>query len=186
MTGAFAGDDTHLEYDTRFLYCAMQALALLSTCPPSSSSSSQLPPVQLPSGVTLRDPLTRLDRKKTIGAVLASRNFDGGFGTGPGAESHAAQTFPCIGALVILDGLNELSRADQDRLAAWLADRQLPNGGLNGRPQKLEDVCYSWWVLSSLSMLGKLHWVNGDKLSHFILSAQVSDRRLTLPTAMPC
>ena len=26
-------------------------------------------------------------------------------------------------------------------LGWWLAERQLPNGGLNGRPEKLEDVC---------------------------------------------
>lgn len=27
-------------------------------------------------------------------------------------------------------------------LGWWLAERQLPNGGLNGRPEKLEDVRY--------------------------------------------
>ena len=59
-------------------------------------------------------------------------------------------------------------------MGGWLAERQLPNGGLNGRPQKLEDVCYSWWVLSTLSVLGRLHWINAHKLSRFILSAQVS------------
>lgn len=59
-------------------------------------------------------------------------------------------------------------------LGWWLSERQLPNGGLNGRPEKLEDVCYSWWNLASLSILGKLHWINRDKLIAFILSAQVS------------
>jgi prenyltransferase beta subunit len=29
---------------------------------------------------------------------------------------------------------------DRDLLGAWLSERQLPNGGLNGRPEKLEDV----------------------------------------------
>ena len=43
----------------------------------------------------------------------------------------------CVAALVILDRLDEV---DQDTLAWWLAERQLPNGGLNGRPEKLEDV----------------------------------------------
>ena len=27
-----------------------------------------------------------------------------------------------------------------DTLAWWLSERQLPSGGLNGRPEKLEDV----------------------------------------------
>ena len=29
-----------------------------------------------------------------------------------------------------------------------------------GRPEKLPDVCYSWWVLASLKIIGKLHWIN--------------------------
>lgn len=59
-------------------------------------------------------------------------------------------------------------------LGWWLSERQLPNGGLNGRPEKLEDVCYSWWNLAGLAIIGKLHWINRDKLIKFILSAQVS------------
>jgi len=31
---------------------------------------------------------------------------------------------------------------------AWLSERQLPNGGLNGRPEKLEDVGCLFLVLS--------------------------------------
>ena len=42
-----------------------------------------------------------------------------------------------MGTLAILDKLKEV---DTDMLAWWLAERQLPNGGLNGRPEKLEDV----------------------------------------------
>jgi len=39
----------------------------------------------------------------------------------------------------------------------------------------LEDVCYSFWVLSSLSILQKLHWIDADALVQFILSAQDPD-----------
>ena len=48
-------------------------------------------------------------------------------------------------------------------------------GGLNGRPEKLPDVCYSWWVLASLSMLGRLHWIDTDKMVTFILACQDSE-----------
>ena len=24
----------------------------------------------------------------------------------------------------------------------------------------MPDVCYSWWVLSSLKIIGKIHWIN--------------------------
>lgn len=142
-TGAFAGDEWG-ETDTRFLYGALNALSLLH--------------------------LTSLvDVPKAVAYVHACANFDGGYGTSPGAESHAGQIFTCVGALAIAD---RLDMVDRDKLGGWLSERQLDNGGLNGRPEKMADVCYSWWVLSSLAMIGKLHWVNGDKLTRFILECQ--------------
>lgn len=150
MTGAFAGDTTRLEYDSRFLYCAVAALALLSSVPGAADSGSRDIEDAASSGSGSgsggdsnipRDPLTRIDEEKTIHAVLACRNFDGGFGTGQGAESHAGQAFVCVGALRILNAVPRLGKQGRRRLEVWLSERQLPNGGLNGRPQKLEDVC---------------------------------------------
>ena len=49
------------------------------------------------------------------------RNFDGGFGAVPGAESHAGQIFSCtVGALSIVGAL---SSVNQDLLGWWLAER---------------------------------------------------------------
>ena len=147
------------ETDTRFLYCAVSTLAHLGA-------------------------LDRLDRERTTSWIMRCANFDGGFGLTEGAESHAAQgtpflsqsrsnvVFTCVGALSIL---GTLDLVDSDTLAWWLVERQLPCGGLNGRPQKLEDVCYSWWVLSALSLLGRLHWIDAHALRSFILSAQDPD-----------
>ena len=81
------------------------------------------------------------------------RNFDGGFGAVPGAESHAGQIFCCVGALSIAGAL---SSVNQDLLGWWLSERQCDSGGLNGRPEKQPDVCYSWWILSTLSILGRV------------------------------
>jgi geranylgeranyl transferase type-2 subunit beta len=111
-----------------------------------------------------------VDIDKAATHIQACQNFDGGFGVSPGAESHGGQIFTCVGALSIAGRLDMI---DQDRLAGWLSERQLENGGLNGRPEKLEDVCYSWWVLSPLAMLGKIHWIDGEKLTSFILQCQV-------------
>ena len=63
-----------------------------------------------------------------------------------------------------------------DKLGQWLSERQVERGGLNGRPEKLEDVCYSWWVASSLTMIGRLHWIDGGKLARFILECQDSEQ----------
>lgn len=169
-SGLCWGDVTRLEEDNRFLYCSINALAHMGE-------------------------LERLDREKAINGVLSCLNFDGGFGRVRGAESHAAQgeyeqrplkarhslmcsilalyysaAFTSVGVLTVLEALDRL---DHVKVATWLSERQLPNGGLNGRPEKLEDVCYSWWVLTALSMLDKLHWIDAAKLRAFILSAQV-------------
>lgn len=87
----------------------------------------------------------------------------------------------------------QLHRIDADLLGWWLCERQLPSGGFNGRPEKvtepltppyksdctvtslpqqLPDVCYSWWVLSSLKTIDRLHWIDADRLRDFILACQ--------------
>lgn len=108
--------------------------------------------------------------EQAVSHIQACENFDGSYGRKPGAESHAGQVFTCLGALAIAKRLDLVNR---DKIGAWLSERQLPNGGLNGRPEKLEDVCYSWWVLSSLAMIDRLHWIDGDKMISFILKCQV-------------
>lgn len=145
--GSFCGDEWG-ERDTRFTYCALNCLALLGR-------------------------LGDADVPAAVRHVAACRNFDGGFGTVPGAESHSGQIFCCVGALAIGGALKR--DADADLLGWWLAERQLPCGGLNGRPEKKEDVCYSWWVLSALSALGKISWIDRKKLGEFIIRSQDED-----------
>lgn len=142
--GSFFGDQWG-EVDTRFSYCAVNCLSLLNR-------------------------LDAVDVEKTIEFVLRCKNFDEGFGCVPGAESHAGQVFCCVATLAIC---NALDRVDADKLGWWLCERQVASGGLNGRPEKDEDVCYSWWVLSALAILGRLHWIDQQKLQQFILSCQV-------------
>lgn len=56
----------------------------------------------------------------------------------------------------IVDIVREFQIRNQFRqqlTSKWLHRRQKSSGGFNGRPEKLEDVCYSWWVLGSLDTL---------------------------------
>ena len=71
----------------------------------------------------------------------------------PGAESHAAQVFCCVAMLSVAGALDVV---DADLLGWWLSERQCDSGGLNGRPEKQADVCYSWWILSCRSILGRV------------------------------
>ncbi|XRB03716.1 geranylgeranyl transferase type-2 subunit beta [Pycnococcus provasolii] len=149
--GSFTGDEWG-ERDTRFSYCAVSCLALLGR-------------------------LDAIDVDAATTHVMSCMNFDGGFGCVPGGESHAGQVFTGVGALSIIDPqLRMLSEAQKRTMAAWLAERQTSKGGFNGRPEKLPDVCYSWWVLSALACLGKLHYVDGSKLRAFVLGCQNDER----------
>lgn len=152
-TGSFFGDEWG-EQDTRFLYGALNALSLLGL-------------------------LHMVDVDKAAAHVASCANFDGGYGVSPGAESHSGQVFTCLAALSIA---GRLESVEHEKLGRWLSERQTPGGGLNGRPEKKEDVCYSWWVLSSLAMIRRTHWIDREALFGFILSSQdpenggISDR----------
>ncbi|XP_028394634.1 geranylgeranyl transferase type-2 subunit beta-like isoform X1 [Dendronephthya gigantea] len=141
--GSFAGDIWG-EIDTRFSFCAVAALCLLER-------------------------LDAVNIDKAVDYVVSCMNFDGGFGCRPGSESHSGQIYCCLGVLAIT---HRLYHVNVDMLGWWLCERQLASGGLNGRPEKLPDVCYSWWVLASLKIIGKIHWINKEKLVEFILACQ--------------
>ncbi|KAJ6974227.1 geranylgeranyl transferase type-2 subunit beta 1-like isoform X2 [Populus alba x Populus x berolinensis] len=151
--GSFSGDEWG-EVDSRFSYLAICCLSILHR-------------------------LDKINVEKAVNYIASCKNVDGGFGCTPGGESHAGQIFCCVGALAITGSLHHV---DKDLLGWWLCERQVKSGGLNGRPEKLPDVCYSWWVLSSLIMIDRVHWINKDKLAKFILNCQdtenggISDR----------
>ncbi|GMY09964.1 geranylgeranyl transferase type-2 subunit beta 1-like isoform X1 [Fagus crenata] len=151
--GSFSGDIWG-EVDTRFSYIAVCCLSILHC-------------------------LNKINVEKAVSYIVSCKNLDGGFGCTPGGESHAGQIFCCVGALAITGSLHHI---DKDLLGWWLCERQVKSGGLNGRPEKLPDVCYSWWVLSSLIMIDKVHWINKEKLVKYILDCQdmenggISDR----------
>ena len=195
--GSFAGDEWG-EVDTRFSYCAFSALSLLThgmgeecfldwNLESLEIQRGEKEENTVYNGRALEIMRKIVDIDKGCEFIMNCRNFDGGFGSTPGGESHAGQIFVCVGALQICNQLDllyagEEDNEEKDKLAWWLAERQVKVGGLNGRPEKLPDVCYSWWVLSSLAALKKKHWIDLDKLKTFILRCQddinggISDR----------
>lgn len=181
--GSFSGDEWG-EIDTRFTYCAFSCLAILGRLPLPTWSED----LKGKHPENVRE-VASIDIHKAVKYILSCRNFDGGFGCVPGAESHAGQVFCCIGALAIAHSLHFLigevhtcddwctnfNNGGADLLAWWLAERQCDSGGLNGRPEKQADVCYSWWILSALSIMGRLSWIDTSKLGTFILNCQDDD-----------
>ncbi|WKT43154.1 PFTB repeat [Fusarium oxysporum f. sp. vasinfectum] len=93
-SGTFAGDEWG-EEDTRFLYGAFNALSLLGL-------------------------MSLVNVDKAVAHIIACANFDGGYGTGPGAESHSGQIFTCVAALAIV---GRLDLVDKEKLGRWLSER---------------------------------------------------------------
>ncbi|MQL98346.1 hypothetical protein Taro_031050 [Colocasia esculenta] len=113
--GSFSGDEWG-EIDTRFSYCAICCLSLLHH-------------------------LDKINVDKAVDYIVSCKNLDGGFGCTPGAESHAGQIFCCVGTLAITGFIDHV---DKDLLGWWLSERQVKSGGLNGRPEKLPDVGFTF------------------------------------------
>lgn len=136
------------ERDMRFLFCAAAVVAMLrgGAVPPSSG----------------------IDVERATRYVLESRGFDGGFGLGPGQESHGGSTFTGLAALALMGTLRRLPQPQ--RTVRWCVERQV--GGFQGRPNKDEDTCYSFWIGGSLALLGAATLLQRAALSAFCLSCQ--------------
>jgi geranylgeranyl transferase type-1 subunit beta len=78
-----------------------------------------------------------------------------------------------VAALSLCDKLSGLS--DRSKLEHWLVSRQqYLQGGFNGRIEKLEDVCYSFWCGASLQVLGIHHLTSIPHDVQWLLSCQTS------------
>jgi len=160
--GSVTGDEFG-EVDTRFAYCLVATLSLLKklkTFPESVLSTMDV-------------------AYKKTGHYLMSNclNFDGGFGAIPGSESHGGNIFCVVSSLAIIEaelGATLLSESARKKLLEYLVWRQVAGGGLNGRPEKLPDVCYSWWNLSAIKQLNdnKSLLIDARALQEFILASQ--------------
>ncbi|MCJ8740476.1 hypothetical protein PDJAM_G00059380 [Pangasius djambal] len=70
----------------------------------------------------------------------------------------------CTGFLSIT---GQLQQVNADLLGWWLCERQLPSGGLNGRPEKI------YCCTGFLSITGQLQQVNADLLGWWLCERQL-------------
>ena len=70
-------------------------------------------------------------------------------------EGHGGSTFCGTASLVLMGKLDEVMAEDDWRkdLTRWCCHRQI--GGMQGRPNKVEDTCYSYWIGGTLRLLGE-------------------------------
>lgn len=127
----------------RFMYCACCVSALLNDW----------------SGI---------DKEKAIKNILAAQRYDHAFAKTEGMEAHGGYTFCAIASLALMNSLDLLP--NKEGLIQWCVNRQI--GGLNGRPHKNQDTCYSWWVGATLANLNMIHLIDYEACQAFIMACQ--------------
>ncbi|XP_066316148.1 geranylgeranyl transferase type-1 subunit beta-like [Miscanthus floridulus] len=153
--GSFMPTHIGAETDLRFVYCAAAICSML-------------------------DDWTGMDKLKAKEYILNCQSYDGGFGMVPGSESHGGGTFCAVAALHLMgfiqvdlaSNLRDSTSIDICMLLEWCLQRQVTNGGFQGRRNKPSDTCYAFWVGGVLKILGAYHLIDRCALRGFLLTCQ--------------
>ena len=159
--GSFQCVEFGSEHDMRFVYCACAISYMLQDW----------------SGV---------DQDKAVDFIRACQSYDGGFALIPGQEGHGGSTFCAVASLMLMNRMDVLdgNQNDGDNSAAtttsltsprsllihWCVHRQV--GGMQGRPNKKEDTCYSYWIGGTLALLEQHDLLNQTALFKYILQCE--------------
>jgi len=143
--GSFCAMSGGSENDMRFVYCASAVCYILQDW-------------------------SGMDRDRAVHYIINSISFDGGIGQGPALESHGGSTYCAVASLALMGRLTSLSEKQLKGLWRWCLWRQ--HGGFQGRPNKPEDTCYSFWVGATLQILNSLHLVDTNENRSFVLTTQ--------------
>jgi len=132
------------EEDIRGAYCAMTIITILSL------------PLEIPPGAPAREAGLTSFTDGLGEWVGRCQTYEGGIGGAPSNEAHGAYAFCALACLSIIDApqISIPKYLDVKSLTAWLAARQTqPEGGFQGRQEKLVDACYSHWVGGCFALL---------------------------------
>merc|ERR1719347_1593611 len=121
-----------------------------------------------------------MDRDLALGYITSSISYEGGIGQGPGLEAHGGSTYCGVAALSLMGCLPSLPAHTRQGIVRWCVARQGrgsdraggAGAGFQGRPNKPEDTCYSFWVGATLALLGKLDHCKPELARQFVLSTQ--------------
>jgi len=163
--------------DLRFLYTAISIWYLLK----STDSDNDDNPI--------------INIETATNYILSCITWDGSLGLTPGREGHGGSTFCGIASLFLMSVLDDVMNREElkgwkDDLIRWCVSRQYTLhetiysntiehdgstnqvAGMCGRPNKLEDTCYSYWVGGTLHLLNEAHLLDGWALRDYVLSCQ--------------
>lgn len=161
------------EHDMRFLYCACAISYLLNDW-------------------------SAINVDLAVEYITNCKSYDGAIALLPGQEGHGGSTFCAVASLVLMNRLDDviLSTNWKHELIRWCISRQqsqptphaflpssssdandnnttiYPVAGMQGRPNKVPDTCYSYWIGGTLYLLGYGHLLQQIPLRNFILTCQ--------------
>jgi geranylgeranyl transferase type-1 subunit beta len=144
--GSFTPTKEGAETDSRFVYCASAICFMLKD-------------------------FSGIDIPRSVSFLQGCFNYDGSMGLNPGRESHGGAMYTGVASLLLL-GRGDVI-ADQRVTAALLkfCVNRLTEG-FNGRPNKQDDTCYTFWVGATLTMLKHQHILNSTPIKSFLLETQ--------------
>ncbi|CAK9291337.1 unnamed protein product [Gordionus sp. m RMFG-2023] len=166
IDGSFRPTVHEGESDLRFVYCASAICHLL-------------------------DDWSHIDASQMISFIMSCKSYEGGFGQVPGAESHGGSTFCAVASLKLAGKLHLITDNQEikENLLRWCMFRQqqcqslnansdiILCSGFNGRPNKDADSCYSFWIGSTLKILGCLSHINVEANQTFLLNVSQDLRK---------
>lgn len=145
--GSFQCVASGSEHDMRFLYCACSICHMLNDW-----SLFNVP--------------------NAVQYIKDCHSWDGAFALLPGQEGHGGSTFCAVASLVLMGKDVEVLDSEEwrDDLIRWCTSRQIR--GMQGRPAKLEDTCYSYWIGGTLRLLDQDALLDHDHLRSYVLRCQ--------------
>lgn len=124
--GSFMASLEEKSCDMRFVYCAASICTFLNS-------------------------FDGIDKAAMSNYIVQSLTYEGAFGQGPGLEAHGGSTYCAVASLAMLGKLDSLDDDKKDKCIKWCSMRL--NEAFNGRPNKVDDTCYTFWVGGALKLL---------------------------------
>ena len=172
--------------DLRFMYTAICIWYILADDSPNNRSETLIEQNVHTSCINI---------EAATNYILSCVTYEGSIGLTPGREGHGGSTFCGIASLYLMGVLDDIMQRPErigwkSDLIKWCVMRQyslpVPDGttvnngydendnaaGMQGRPNKLEDTCYSYWIGGTLHILDAAHLLDGWALREYVLKCQ--------------
>jgi geranylgeranyl transferase type-1 subunit beta len=148
--GSFSCIQAGSESDLRFLYCACAISHMLNDW-------------------------SAVNQDLAVDYIKKCRSFDGGIAVLPGQEGHGGGVFCGVASLQLMGKLGDGDYTVMDKvwrkdLIRWCVHRQVQ--GMQGRPNKAQDTCYSYWIGGTLRLLGQDGLLQHEPLKNFVMKCQ--------------